>query len=133
MTIMLGRTRKHWWGIVLDVPDPLAAARFYAALMDWQIVVSEPDNAVIAPGGDHVEYISFQRATDYVAPTWPAEPGQQQMMLHIDIEVPDLPQAVTQALAAGATLATHQPQQTVRVLKDPAGHPFCLYVDPKTT
>ena len=28
----------------------------------------------------------------------------------------------------GATLAEFQPQDEVRVLFDPAGHPFCLYV-----
>ncbi len=26
-------------------------------------------------------------------------------------------------------LATHQPQANVRVLLDPAGHPFCLCLD----
>ena len=33
------------------------------------------------------------------------------------------------ALKAGAVLAEHQPQQDVRVLLDPAGHPFCLFAD----
>jgi hypothetical protein len=50
------------------------------------------------------------------------------MMLHLDIEVPDLDAAVEAAVAAGATLAAHQPHNDVRVLLDPAGHPFCLYV-----
>jgi hypothetical protein len=30
------------------------------------------------------------------------------------------------ALALGATVARYQPQGNVRVLFDPAGHPFCL-------
>jgi catechol 2,3-dioxygenase-like lactoylglutathione lyase family enzyme len=129
MTRMLGRNRKHWWGIVIDVPDPHVAARFYAGLMDWKIVTSEPDYVVIAPMGEHVEYIGFQRSAQYVPPVWPPEDGKQQMMLHIDIEVPDLEPAVAEAIAAGARLATHQPQEKVRVLLDPAGHPFCLYRD----
>ena len=33
------------------------------------------------------------------------------------------------AVEVGAELAELQPQQDVRVLLDPAGHPFCLYVD----
>jgi len=37
--------------------------------------------------------------------------------------------AVTEAVALGATLAGHQPQDHVRVLLDPAGHPFCLCRD----
>jgi hypothetical protein len=53
--------------------------------------------------------------------------GEQQIMTHIDIAVEDLEAAVAWAVAAGATLAPHQPQQQVRVLLDPAGHPFCLF------
>jgi hypothetical protein len=49
------------------------------------------------------------------------------MMLHLDFEVTDLDQAVAHALSLGAELPDHQPQDTVRVLLDPAGHPFCLY------
>jgi hypothetical protein len=53
--------------------------------------------------------------------------GEQQIMTHIDIAVEDLEAAVAWAVAAGATLAAHQPQHHVRVLLDPAGHPFCLF------
>ncbi len=49
--------------------------------------------------------------------------------MHLDIEVEDLEAAVADAVALGATVAAFQPQETVRVLLDPAGHPFCLYVD----
>jgi hypothetical protein len=59
----------------------------------------------------------------------PTEDGKQQMMLHLDIEVPDLDTAIEAAVAAGAWIASHQPQETVKVMLDPAGHPFCLYVD----
>ena len=37
--------------------------------------------------------------------------------------------AVEDALGKGATLAEHQPQDDVRVMLDPAGHPFCLCMD----
>jgi hypothetical protein len=47
------------------------------------------------------------------------------MMLHLDIGVRDLAAAVE----LGAALPSHQPQADVRVLLDPAGHPFCLYID----
>ena len=50
-------------------------------------------------------------------------------MLHLDFEVGDLEAAVEDALRRGATLADHQPQEHVRVLRDPAGHPFCLCLD----
>jgi hypothetical protein len=51
------------------------------------------------------------------------------MMIHLDIGVADLAAGVAWALQAGATLAEHQPQPDVRVLLDPAGHPFCLFLD----
>lgn len=50
------------------------------------------------------------------------------MSMHLDIQVDDLEQAVTYALSVGATQADFQPQHDVRVMLDPAGHPFCLYV-----
>ena len=60
---------------------------------------------------------------------WPTRDGKPQMSMHIDIEVDDLEQAVTHAVEVGAERAEHQPQQTVRVMLDPAGHPICLYTD----
>jgi hypothetical protein len=58
---------------------------------------------------------------------WPAEAGAQQMMMHLDFEVSDLQAAVGHALELGADEAAFQPQRNVRVMLDPAGHPFCLY------
>jgi Glyoxalase-like domain len=58
---------------------------------------------------------------------WPAQADGQNATQHLDIHVLDLDAATTHALNAGATLADFQPQETVRVLFDPAGHPFCLF------
>lgn len=52
------------------------------------------------------------------------------MSMHLDVAVDDLEQAVAHAQECGAELATYQPQDDVRVMLDPAGHPFCLYLDP---
>jgi hypothetical protein len=49
------------------------------------------------------------------------------MMMHLDFEVDDLDAAVAHAVELGAEEAAFQPQNNVRVLLDPAGHPFCLY------
>jgi hypothetical protein len=46
-------------------------------------------------------------------------------MVHVDFQVADLDSAV----ALGASVATHQPQDNVRVLVDPAGHLCCLCRD----
>jgi hypothetical protein len=60
---------------------------------------------------------------------WPTEPGAPQMSMHLEIEVDDLDEAVRYALGVGAELADYQPQDRVRAMFDPAGHPFCLYLD----
>jgi hypothetical protein len=50
-------------------------------------------------------------------------------MMHLDFQVDDLDAAVAHAVDLGAQEARYQPQDDVRVLLDPAGHPFCLYLD----
>lgn len=51
------------------------------------------------------------------------------MQLHLDLGVTDLEGATEDAVALGATLPDFQPQPDVRVLLDPAGYPFCVYLD----
>lgn len=123
-----GRTKTAWWGVCLEAPDPRALADFYAAVLGWPVVKRDPHEAAIrVPGTD--SFVSFQESADYLPPAWPARAGRQQMMMHIDVAVDDLAESVQAALELGATLADFQPQQDVRVLLDPAGHPFCLYLD----
>jgi catechol 2,3-dioxygenase-like lactoylglutathione lyase family enzyme len=118
--------RHDWWGVVLEAPDARKLAEFYARLLGWEIVKDEPDfTAILAPDG--VAYLAFQTSEDYVRPTWPAVEGRQRMTMHLDFEVSDLPAAVASAVEMGGEEASFQPQPDVRVLLDPAGHPFCLY------
>ena len=120
-------TRHDWWGVVLDAPDARALAHFYADLLGWEIANEDAQDAAIAPK-DGVAYIGFQTSEDYRRPVWPPKEDAQQMMAHLDIEVSDLETAVADALELGAVQASFQPQDNVRVMLDPAGHPFCLYV-----
>ncbi|MFF3444744.1 VOC family protein [Streptosporangium sp. NPDC002721] len=114
--------------MVLDAPDAQELARFYARLLDWKITTDEPGWAIVAPD-DGVTYLGFQTSKGYVRPVWPNADGSQQMMMHLDLEVGDLHEAVARAVETGATVAAYQPQDNVRVMLDPAGHPFCLYLD----
>lgn len=63
----------------------------------------------------------------FVPPGWPGAPGQQQPQAHLDLAVDDLDAAEAWAFACGATRHPRQPQQGVRVMLDPDGHPFCLF------
>jgi catechol 2,3-dioxygenase-like lactoylglutathione lyase family enzyme len=117
------------WGVVLDAPDAAELASFYARLLGWQVVGTDEEGWVTvaaAPGAE--VYLGFQTSDGYEPPVWPPETGRQQQMLHLDLEVDDLDRAVAEAVADGARVAEHQPQPDVRVMLDPAGHPFCLYV-----
>ena len=117
-----------WWGTTIEAPDPSALARFYSELLGFPIGHEEPGTAVVAasPSGP---FLVFQQADGYRAPVWPPVDGSQRPMMHLDLQVGDLAVAVAEAIALGATLAEFQPQQNVRVLFDPAGHPFCLCLD----
>ena len=125
---MRSRAQGMWWGTAIEAPDPSALARFYAELLGWPVGHEEPGTTVLAaPGGS--SFLVFQQAVDYQAPVWPPVDGQQRTMMHLDFQVGDLEAAVDEAVALGATLAAFQPQAHVRVLLDPAGHPFCLCVE----
>ena len=123
------RTRTHWFGVVLDAPDASELAHFYQRLLGWTLFKDTPGWATLAPSADHGYNLAFQQEPNYVRPVWPSEPGRPLMMLHLDLEVDDLEEAVAFAVGVGAEVAAFQPQEDVRVLLDPAGHPFCLYVD----
>jgi catechol 2,3-dioxygenase-like lactoylglutathione lyase family enzyme len=113
---------------VLESTDPRALAAFYRHLLGWPVGKNEPTWVTLRPDGSGAG-LSFQLAEDHIRPTWPPVDGEQQMMAHLDIEVADLEAAVARAVAAGATVADFQPQDTVRVCLDPDGHPFCLFVE----
>jgi hypothetical protein len=115
-----------WWGPAIEAPEPAKLARFYAELLEWPIVHEEPGTSVVGAPPAGGCFLVFQQADGYTPPVWPPADGAQRPMMHLDFQVGDLEAAVADAVALGATVAGHQPQEHVRVLIDPAGHPFCL-------
>jgi predicted enzyme related to lactoylglutathione lyase len=126
------RHSTTWWGVALDAPDGRALAEFYRDLLGWQLFPGDDGGAAVAPDEQTPQYIACQTEPDYRRPVWPPEPGEQQMSMHLDFEVDDLESAVAFAESVGAVQAAFQPQESVRVMLDPAGHPFCLYLDPSS-
>ena len=123
--------------VTIGAPDPRALAAFYARLLDTEVRVSEPARPGMPAEDGWAQLratsdvgaltLNFEYEQEYTPPTWPSQPGAPQIQEHLDIWVEDLAASVDWALECGATLAEIQPQEHVRVLFDPAGHPFCLF------
>jgi catechol 2,3-dioxygenase-like lactoylglutathione lyase family enzyme len=113
----------------IDCPDPAALLDFYQKLTGWKTVFVSEEFSAISPDGGPVNGLGFQRVEHYRAPEWPGHERPQQF--HLDFYAPDLDKAQQEAVGIGARLASVQPQpDRWRVLLDPAGHPFCLCVEP---
>ena len=116
-------------GICIDCADAEELAAFYQRLLGYEVASRDGAGwiALRAPAGGCD--LLIQAEEWYQPPVWPERPGEQDKMVHVEIQVDDLDAAVAHAVAAGARPAAYQPQPGVRVMVDPAGHPFCLYLD----
>jgi catechol 2,3-dioxygenase-like lactoylglutathione lyase family enzyme len=115
--------------VTISAPNPRELADFYQRLLGWTPSALEDGWCQLRAPEDQrgLMTINVEYDAAYVRPTWPSEPGKQHITVHLDIPAEDLPGAEARALEAGATLAEFQPQKHVRVMLDPAGHPFCLF------
>lgn len=113
--------------VALDCPDPQALARFYAELTGWETDGAQGHWVELRSEGQVT--IAFQQAPEHRPPEWPSADRPQQA--HLDFDVPDLDEGERRVLAIGARKASFQPyEDEFRVFLDPAGHPFCLVLDP---
>jgi catechol 2,3-dioxygenase-like lactoylglutathione lyase family enzyme len=123
--------------IALDCADPAALAEFYRRLTGWSIAYSSEDfvalgTAPLAGNADELTalgnaalWLTIHRVPDHSPPTWPGAAVPKQ--IHLDFVAEDLDAAESFALGIGAEKAFEQPfPDQWRVLRDPAGHPFCL-------
>ena len=111
---MIGRLHH----VVIDCPDPLRLATFYAELLGSEITYRSEDWVVVSTSSQ-ASGLAFQLAPDHRSPRWPNPENPQQV--HLDIMVEDVAAAVPRVLALGATALPGDD-----VYADPAGHPFCL-------
>lgn len=135
-----GPVAIRWAGVCLDCSDAEELAAFYTRLLGWQVTARD-DVADRKGGAGWVALadpaggvgLSFQAEAWYQPPVWPEQPDSQAKMLHFEIEVDDLDAAITLVLDAGGRVAPEQPTDRdpneLRVMLDPAGHPFCLFHD----
>ncbi len=122
------RLKVNHINIVIDCADAGVLANFYSKLLDWEWTHPQANGwaAITSPTGT---VIAFQEVESYEPPVWPWEKGKQGQMLHIDLWVDDLEEAVQFAIECGAKQAKVQFFKTSRTMIDPAGHPFCIDTD----
>lgn len=109
--------------IVLDCPDPLALAEFYAQVLGWKVDDDSDANWATLRDPDGGTNLAFQCDEDHRPSTWPSRELPQ--MLHLDVTVADLDAEHERVVGIGAK-ALSQRYRGFRVYADPAGHPFCL-------
>ncbi len=126
-------------GPVLDAPDVGVLTRFYEQLLGWEVEEAEGPRPGRPEGdgwsrlrpSDRSTKIEIQFEENFRPPVWPAGPSDQGMQMHLDIWVEDVARGVAWAKECGATDAASQPVgrdlSRLRVMLDPAGHPFCLW------
>lgn len=110
-----------WVALTIDCPNAEVQERlcqFYAAALGGEVV----SGAVRARGWLFI----FEVISDYESPTSPE--GEVPKQMHFELMVDDLHEAVRAMQSMGATLAEYQrpDDEGVRVMLDPAGHPFCV-------
>lgn len=99
-------------------PNPEATARFYNKLFDWQV---DADNGL--------GYRQFRTGSAFEGGVWPM-PQDERSFCQLFIQVDDVEQAITRAVALGANVlvpASALPDGDVMaVLQDPSGLSFGL-------
>ena len=114
--------------VTIGTSRPHDLAHFYSGLLDLPVTADDPAIpgdpirggwAQVRPPAGSGMTLNFEYERYHTRPIWPSTADGQN----------DLDPAIRRAVELGATLAEFQPQDDVRVLFDPDGHPFCLFVE----
>jgi len=123
----------RWTALTVDCSDAEALGAFYERLLGWEISDRDGSGWLKLRNPSGGVSLNIQAEGSYEPPTWPEQSGRQAKMMHLELLVDDLDAAVRLVLRIGGSEAAHQPpdrdQTRLRVMLDPAGHPFCLFVD----
>ena len=130
--------------VVLDATDARGLAEFYRELLGYRYRPGdEPPRAgeadvrgsdwlVLADASD-APAVAFQHVESLPRATWPDTTVPQQLHLDLTVRtVEDLDLQHARAIALGARLLLDRAddiEERLRVYADPAGHPFCIFVD----
>lgn len=126
--------------VTIGTQRPHDLAHFYARLLGVPVTADDPPDPDDPARGGWAQVrpatpgsgptLNFEYERHFTPTTWPSVADGQNATQHLDIAVDDLDAAVDWAVSQGAAIADIQPQDSVRVLLDPEGHPFCLFEAP---
>lgn len=122
----------RWNAVCIDCsPDNYAReVAFYRDLLGTEVAEREEHWAALQDPQSGM-WLNIQADDSYIPPAWPEEPSGQAKMIHFEVRVKDVQAAVARAASFGALEAAWQPPDRdsgrLRVMLDPAGHPFCLW------
>jgi predicted enzyme related to lactoylglutathione lyase len=110
---------SRWYTVVVDAHDPGRLARFWAAVLDWQIVYESDSEVVAAKDEDTYPGLVFVPVPDSKT---------TKNRLHIDLAPDDRDAEVERILGLGATRADvgQTEEATWVVLADIEGNEFCV-------
>ncbi|OMH36609.1 VOC family protein [Tersicoccus sp. Bi-70] len=123
----------RWYSIVIDSRDIAAQARWWAEVLNWQVVFESDEEAVIIPRWSEEEMAATP--FDRVGPGLVFVPVPEEKVgknrLHLDLAPHtslDRQEQADRLLALGATRADvgQGPDVTWDVFRDPEGNEFCL-------
>lgn len=134
----------HLLQTVIDTPHPRDLAEFYRSLLGLRYrdgdepgaTNSEEPDWLVLTADDGTRRLAFQLAPDMPEPQWPS--GAPPQMLHLDMTVDSaaaLEQQRTRALRLGAAVLADRSDdedEPLIVFRDPSGHPFCIFVAPRS-
>jgi len=126
-------TSISWTTVTLDCANADVLGEFYSRLFGWEITARDGAGWLQLRNPQGGIGLNVQAEDTYEAPIWPEQPDRQAKMMHFEVLVDDLGAAVQRVRDLGGDEAGHQPtdrdRTRLRVMLDPAGHPFCLFVD----
>ncbi|RFA15377.1 glyoxalase [Subtercola boreus] len=128
--------------VVLDTEDARGLAEFYRELLGLEYLPGDepearaegddPADWLVLTDGDGARVLAVQQVASMPAPTWPEGPRPQMMHLDFWVATVDALRAqCARAVALGARVledGTDDPEESIVILADPAGHPFCIFV-----
>ena len=125
----------RWYTVVIDCQDLHAQARWWAGVLDWQLVYESDDEAAIVPKHEQDRPLSAEEWPT-VGPALVFVPASQgktmKNRLHLDLAphiTDDRDALIDGLLARGATRVNVGPDESKvswTVLADPEGNEFCV-------